>query len=51
MQLLIGAIADDMTGATDPSLMLGKQGVSVVQYIGLPETGTIVNNAQAAVEG
>jgi uncharacterized protein YgbK (DUF1537 family) len=49
MQLLIGAIADDMTGATDLALMLGKQGMSAVQYIGLPEADTIVNDAQAAV--
>jgi uncharacterized protein YgbK (DUF1537 family) len=32
----IGVIADDITGATDVALMLGKRGGSVVQVIGVP---------------
>lgn len=42
---MIGAIADDMTGATDLSLMLAKEGMRTVQVIGpdniaLAPTGT-----------
>jgi 3-dehydrotetronate 4-kinase len=33
----IGVIADDITGATDVALMLGKRGGSVVQVIGVPK--------------
>ncbi len=33
----IGVIADDITGATDVALMLGKAGGNVVQMIGLPK--------------
>ena len=36
MKPLLGCIADDITGATDLSLMLGRHGMPVVQYIGLP---------------
>ena len=38
-----------MTGSTDLALMLGKNGMSAVQYIGLPQPGTTIQNAQAAV--
>jgi len=34
--LLIGAIADDLTGATDLCLMLSRAGLSVVQVMGVP---------------
>ena len=47
--MMIGAIGDDVTGSTDLALMLSKHGMSVVQYIGLPEPGAVVRNAQAAV--
>lgn len=33
----IGVIADDITGATDVALMLGKRGGSVLQVIGVPK--------------
>jgi len=49
MGLLLGAIGDDMTGSTDLALMLGKQGISVIQYIGIPPGGVEVRDAQAAV--
>lgn len=49
MELLLGAIGDDMTGSTDLALMLGKQRISVIQFIGIPRPGVEVKNAQAAV--
>lgn len=49
MGLLLGAIGDDMTGSTDLALMLGKQGISVIQYIGIPQQQVEVKDAQAAV--
>ncbi|MBW2208602.1 MAG: four-carbon acid sugar kinase family protein [Deltaproteobacteria bacterium] len=49
MGLLLGAIGDDMTGSTDLALMLGKQGISVIQYIGIPRQEVEVKDAQAAV--
>jgi hypothetical protein len=39
---------DDVT-KPDLALMLSKHGMSAVQYIGLPEPGAVVRNAQAAV--
>jgi uncharacterized protein YgbK (DUF1537 family) len=36
MSVLLGAIGDDMTGSTDLALMLGKNGMTSVQYIGVP---------------
>ncbi|MGE5255503.1 MAG: 3-oxo-tetronate kinase, partial [Hyphomicrobiales bacterium] len=47
--MMIGAIGDDVTGSTDLALMLSKHGMSVVQYVGLPESDAIVRNAQAVV--
>jgi 3-dehydrotetronate 4-kinase len=35
--VLIGAVADDITGATDLCLMLSRAGMSVVQVMGLPD--------------
>ena len=35
--MLIGAVADDITGATDLSLMLSRAGLRTVQVIGVPE--------------
>ena len=34
--MLLGCIADDLTGATDLSLMLSREGFSTVQSAGLP---------------
>jgi len=35
--MLLGCIADDLTGATDLSLMLSREGLRTVQSTGLPE--------------
>ncbi len=35
--MLIGAVADDITGATDLCLMLAREGLRTVQMIGLPQ--------------
>ncbi|MEO6298018.1 MAG: 3-oxo-tetronate kinase [Paracoccaceae bacterium] len=35
--MLIGAVADDITGATDLSLMLSRAGLRTVQVIGVPD--------------
>ena len=34
--ILLGAIADDVTGATDLGSMLSRNGMDVVQILGLP---------------
>ena len=47
--MLLGAIADDLTGATDLSLMLSRGGMRTVQTIGLPPPGFAVGNADAVV--
>jgi uncharacterized protein YgbK (DUF1537 family) len=49
MAILLGAIGDDMTGSTDLALMLSKNGMSVVQTIGLPPPGWVACDAQAVV--
>jgi uncharacterized protein YgbK (DUF1537 family) len=36
--MLLGCIADDLTGATDLALMLSRGGMRVVQVMGVPET-------------
>ncbi|MGB5421906.1 MAG: 3-oxo-tetronate kinase [Desulfobacterales bacterium] len=50
MSVLLGAIGDDMTGSTDLALMLGKNGMTAVQYIGVPgPQDTLPTEATAAV--
>lgn len=39
--MLIGAVADDITGATDLCLMLAREGLRTVQIIGLPTQGKL----------
>lgn len=39
--MLIGAVADDITGATDLSLMLAREGLRTVQIIGVPTQGKL----------
>jgi uncharacterized protein YgbK (DUF1537 family) len=39
--MLIGAVADDITGATDLCLMLAREGLRTVQIIGLPVQGAL----------
>lgn len=47
--MLIGAVADDITGATDLSLMLSREGMRTVQLIGVPENGQALPDADAIV--
>ncbi len=37
MPILLGAIADDLTGATDLAAMLSRRGLAVEQVLGLPQ--------------
>src|SRR5271169_3113278 len=47
--MLLGALADDLTGATDLALMISRQGMKTVQAIGaLPERGEL-GDAEAVV--
>ena len=39
--MLIGAVADDITGATDLCLMLAREGLRTVQIIGVPDQGAL----------
>ncbi len=47
--MLLGAIADDFTGATDLCSMLVRGGMRTVQLIGLPKAGEPVPDADAVV--
>jgi uncharacterized protein YgbK (DUF1537 family) len=47
--LLLGVIADDMTGATDVALMLNRAGMRTVQVIGAPKPGAVLPEAEAIV--
>lgn len=48
--MILGAIADDLTGATDLSLILARNGMRVVQTIGLPDDlGAVAAEADAVV--
>lgn len=47
--MLIGAIADDLTGATDLALMLARGGMHTVQVVGVPEEGFDYRGADAVV--
>lgn len=47
--MLIGAIADDLTGATDLALMLARGGMRTVQVVGVPEKGFDYRGADAVV--
>jgi uncharacterized protein YgbK (DUF1537 family) len=49
MPLLLGAVADDFTGATDLANTLVKGGMRTVQMIGVPESGAAVPEADAIV--
>lgn len=49
MTLLLGCIADDLTGATDLANTLARRGMSVVQTIGTPAPGDPVPDAEAIV--
>lgn len=47
--MFIGAIADDLTGATDLALTLSRGGLTVRQVVGVPHDGTDFGDAQAVV--
>jgi len=47
--MLIGCIADDLTGATDLGVTLAREGLSVVQVNGLPEARFALPAADAVV--
>jgi uncharacterized protein YgbK (DUF1537 family) len=47
--MLIGAIADDLTGATDLALMLSRAGMRVLQVVGIPPEGFDHSKADAIV--
>ena len=49
MSILLGAIGDDITGSTDLALMLAKNGMSTVQYLGVPAKEVQAMDCQAAV--
>jgi len=47
--LFIGAIADDLTGATDLALTLSRGGMAVKQVVGVPDAATDLSGADAVV--
>ena len=47
--LLLGCIADDLTGATDIANTLARRGMNVVQTIGVPAPGDGTPDAEAIV--
>ena len=47
--MLLGCIADDLTGATDLALMLAREGMRTVQVNGLPDAEAPVPEADAIV--
>ncbi len=47
--MILGAIADDLTGATDLALMLTRGGMRVLQVVGVPPVGTRFGDADAVV--
>jgi uncharacterized protein YgbK (DUF1537 family) len=49
MSVLLGAIADDFTGATDLCNTLVRRGMRTVQLIGVPSSETEILHAEAAV--
>jgi uncharacterized protein YgbK (DUF1537 family) len=49
MSLLIGAIADDFTGATDIANTFARQGMRVTQILGVPDKSFDTGDAQAIV--
>jgi uncharacterized protein YgbK (DUF1537 family) len=49
MALLIGCIADDLTGATDVAVTFSREGLSVIQVNGVPDAALGVADADAIV--
>ena len=51
MSLLIGCIADDLTGATDVAVTFSRAGLSVIQVNGAPDAALAVGPTDAIVVG
>ena len=49
MPLLLGAVADDYTGASDLANTLSRNGLSTIQTIGVPAAGFEAGDAEAIV--
>lgn len=49
MSIVLGCIADDLTGATDLAMILVREGFKTVQIVGAPEPSTPIPNADAVV--
>ena len=49
MGVLVGAIADDFTGASDLASTLAREGMRVVQVIGVPDEDTNIYDAEAVI--
>jgi 3-dehydrotetronate 4-kinase len=47
--MLLGVIADDMTGATDIGSMLAKRGMKTLQVVGVPKNESYLKNADAVI--
>ncbi|TKT74426.1 3-oxo-tetronate kinase [Aquamicrobium sp. LC103] len=47
--MLLGAIADDLTGATDLALILSREGMRTIQVVGVPTDATQFGAADAVV--
>ena len=47
--MLLGAVADDLTGATDLALMIARQGMKTVQVIGALPDASAFGEADAVV--
>src|SRR5688500_5439754 len=47
--MLLGCIADDLTGATDLGVTLAREGLSVIQVNGVPEPSLDIPAADAIV--
>lgn len=47
--MLLGAIADDLTGATDLALTLSREGMRTLQIVGVPPQGFDYDDAEAVV--
>jgi len=47
--MLLGCIADDLTGATDLALMLTRSGMRTVQIMGVPDASTNLDGIDAVV--
>jgi len=49
--ILLGAIADDLSGATELALALARHGMKTVQVMGVPQEGISFGDAEAVVVG